>query len=140
MTPVSALRPLFDYGVRVLSSEFWYHEGRWDIHHSLDDAACEHLVKHDVWKHFESGLLFSINDIVCNLVPLEQISGVFEPLAKDPNRAEIMDLLTHEQYFWPFYVNYIPDHFQRIEAAIRWVTEHGYKPVFFHEGFLGGQM
>jgi len=24
-------------------------------------------------------------------------------------------------------------------AAIRWVTEHGYKPVFFHEGFLGGR-
>jgi hypothetical protein len=23
-------------------------------------------------------------------------------------------------------------------VAIHWVTEHGYKPVFFHEGFLGG--
>ena len=53
--------------------------------------------------------------------------------------AEIMDLFTHEQYFWPFYRNYIPDHPQRLDATIRWVTEHGYKPVFFHEGFLGGR-
>jgi hypothetical protein len=50
-----------------------------------------------------------------------------------------MDLFTHEQYFWPFYMNYVPDHPQRVETAIRWVTERGYKPVFFHEGFLGGR-
>ena len=60
-----------------------------------------------------------------------------EPLAADPNRAEIMDLFTHEQYFWPFYARYLPDHAQRLEAAIRWVTERDYKPVLFHEGFLG---
>ena len=48
-----------------------------------------------------------------------------------------MDLFTHEQYFWPFYRNYIPDHFARLDTALRWVTEHGYKPVFLHEGFLG---
>jgi hypothetical protein len=49
-----------------------------------------------------------------------------------------MDIFTHEQYFWPFYSNYLPDHFKRLDVAIRWLTENGYKPVFFHEGFLGG--
>ena len=29
------------------------------------------------------------------------------------------------------------DHFQRVDTALRWVTEQGYKPVFYHEGFLG---
>jgi hypothetical protein len=57
--------------------------------------------------------------------------------SRDANQAEIMDLFTLEQYFWPFYRNYVPDHAQRLDAATRWVTEHGYKPVFFHEGFLG---
>lgn len=33
---------------------------------------------------------------------------------------------------------HIPDHFQRLDTTIRWMTEHGYAPVFFHEGFLGG--
>jgi hypothetical protein len=84
-------------------------------------------------------MVFSRISIVCNSFPVDRIAGVLEPLAKDPNTAEIMDLFTHEQYFWPFYMNYIPDHPKRIETAIRWVTERGYKPVFFHEGFLGGR-
>ncbi|MBM3288066.1 MAG: hypothetical protein FJY88_12050 [Candidatus Eisenbacteria bacterium] len=58
-------------------------------------------------------------------------------LIADSNRAEIMDLFTHEQYFWPFYSNHLPDHGERLDTAIRWVTERGYKPVFYHEGFLG---
>jgi len=67
----------------------------------------------------------------------------FHAHANEPARpyqyapAEIMDLFTHEQYFWPFYSHYLPDHGKRLEVAIRWVTEHGYEPVFFHEGFLG---
>ena len=67
------------------------------------------------------------------------VESVLEPLTRDPNTAEIMDLLTHEQYFWPFYFNYRPDHFQRVDAALRFCTEHGYEPVFLHEGFLGGK-
>ena len=135
----SAFKPLYQYGVRVLSSDFWRRNGKWDINCELSDAVSAYCASHDTWKDFESGLVFSMVDIVCNSVPAARIAATLEPLAKDPNRAEIMDLFTHEQYFWPFYFHYIPDHAQRIETAIRWVTEHGYKPVFFHEGFLGGR-
>ena len=55
------------------------------------------------------------------------------------HRRIFLDLFTHEQYFWPFYRNYLPDHPQRLDTTLRWVTDHGYKPVFFHEGFLGGR-
>ena len=135
----SAFKPLYEYGVRVLSSDFWRRNGKWDVNCELPDDVSAYIASHDAWKDFESGLVFSMVDIVCNSVPANRIAGVLEPLAKDPNRAEIMDLFTHEQYFWPFYFHYIPDHAQRIETAIRWVTERGYKPVFFHEGFLGGR-
>jgi hypothetical protein len=37
-------------------------------------------------------------------------------------------------------MNYLPDHFKRVETAIRWVSEHGYKPALYHEGFLGGRV
>jgi hypothetical protein len=101
---------------------------------------CAYCAAHDVWKDFASGIVFSICDIICNKTPVDRVNAVLEPLAKDPNRAEIMDLFTHEQYFWPFYKDYVPDHFQRLDATLRWVTERGYKPVFFHEGFLGGRV
>jgi len=135
----SALKPLFECGVRVLSGYFRRNDTGWDVNYLIDDARSEYLSRHDALMDFDSGIVFSRVDIVCNSTPVERIVPTLEPLAKDPSQAEIMDLFTHEQYFWPFYSNYLPDHFQRLEAAIRWVTEQGYKPVFFHEGFLGGQ-
>ena len=79
-------------------------------------------------------------DIICNATnatSIENIVPTLDPLLRNPDRAEIMDFFTHEQYFWHFYTNYIPDHFQRLDTAILWATENGYKPVFYHEGFLG---
>ena len=37
------------------------------------------------------------------------------------------------------YANHKPDHFERLDKTIEFVTQHGYEPVFFHEGFLGGR-
>ncbi len=140
MTPHSAFKPLFDRGVRALSGYFSKGDNGYDVNYLWDESTSEYMSHHDAWKDFDSGIVFSRVDIVCNNVPVDQITDTLEPLTRDPNTAEIMDLFTHEQYFWPFYHNYVPDHPQRLDVAIRWVTEHGYKPVFLHEGFLGGRV
>ncbi len=137
MVPPPALPRLAEEGVRVLSGFFGLRAGGHDINYFLDDVRSEQVRVHDCLMDFDTGIVFSQVDIVCNNTPLEQIEPTLAPLLEDPHRAEIMDLFTHEQYFWDFYRNYIPDHPQRIEAAIRFVTEHGYEPVLFHEGFLG---
>ena len=139
MTRHSAFKPLYGRGVRVLTGGFWRSGGRWDINYNWDDVISAYCARHNAWKDFQSGIVFSRSSMTCNLVPLDRIAATLEPLAQDPNTAEIMDLFTHEQYFWPFYFHYIPDHFQRLDTALRWVTERGYKPVFYHEGFLGGR-
>jgi hypothetical protein len=139
MTRPSALRPLTTRGVKALSGYFRLGSGAYDVNYRWNDEVSEYVSRHDAWKDFDSGIVFSRVDIVCNSVPLDKIVSTLEPQIKDPNTAEILDLFTHEQYFWSFYRNYIPDHPQRLDAAIRWVTDHGYKPVFFHEGFLGGR-
>jgi hypothetical protein len=123
-----------NFDVQKTGTPFGY-----DINFQLDAVRSEYLTRHDALKDFASGIVFSKLDIVCNNVPLKEVEPVLERLARDPNNAEIMDLFTHEQYFFPFYFNYKPDHFQRVEAALRFCTEHGYEPVFFHEGFLGGK-
>jgi hypothetical protein len=137
MVQPTAMKPLFECGVRVLSGYFSRVNSGWDVNYLFDDARSEYLSRHDALMDFDSGIVFSKVDIVCNSTPIERIVPTLEPLTKNSDQAEIMDLFTHEQYFWPFYSNYIPDHFQRLETAIHWVTEQGYKPVFFHEGFLG---
>jgi len=138
MVQPAALKPLYDNGVRVLSGYFRRSGGVWDVNYLVDEARSEYMSRHDAMMDFDSGIVFSKVDIVCNSTPIERIVPTLEPLTRDPNQAEIMDIFTHEQYFWPFYSTYIPDHFQRLDTAIRWATERGYKPVFFHEGFLGG--
>jgi hypothetical protein len=138
MLQPAALKPLYENGVRVLSGGFRLVQGNWDINYLLDDDRSEYLSRSDALMDFGSGIVFSNGDITCNNVPLDRIVPTLESETANPGSAEIMDLFTHEQYFWPFYHNYVPDHFQRLDAAIRWVTERGYKPVFFHEGFLGG--
>lgn len=139
MTRPSALRPLTTRGVKALSGYFRKGSGGYDVNYRWNDEVSEYLSRHDAWKDFDSGIVFSRVDIVCNSVPLDKIASTLEPQIKDPNTAEVLDLFTHEQYFWSFYGNYLPDHPQRLDTAIRWATDHGYKPVFFHEGFLGGR-
>ncbi len=134
-----ALAVLVKRGVRMLSTGLWWRdESKWDINYVLDDAQCEYLSTHDALKDFDSGIVFSNADITCNNTPVNQTASTLQKRADDPNTAEIIDLFTHEQYFWDFYKNYIPDHAERLDAAIRWATENGYEPVFFHEGLLGG--
>ncbi len=139
MVQPAALKPLHERGVRALSGFFNQRDGIYDVNYFLDDDRSEYLSRHDALMDFDSGIVFSRVDIVCNNTPVEEVVPVLAPLAENPDTAEIMDLFTHEQYFWPFYRAYRPDHFRRLDVALRWVTENGYKPVFFHEGFLGGE-
>jgi len=132
-----AWKMLYEDGVRVLSAFALPTSHGYDVNYFLDPARSEWLYHHEAIKDFPSGLIFSRVDIVCNNTPVEQIAPTLQPLYDNPRQAEIMDLFTHEQYFWPFYPRFVPDHAERLKQTIHWVTEHGYEPVFFHEGFLG---
>ncbi|MEW6357394.1 MAG: hypothetical protein AB1696_13775 [Planctomycetota bacterium] len=137
MLQPAVLPVLVERGVRVLSGTARTTSGGYDVNYMLDEARSDYLSRHDALKDFVSGIVYSHIDICCNNVPLDQTKARLEPLLTDPDNAEIMDLFTHEQYFWPFYQRHVPDHADRLNAAIGFCAEHGYKPVFFHEGFLG---
>jgi hypothetical protein len=107
----------------------------YDINYCMDDARSAYLSRHDLLKDFSSGLLFSRCDIVCNNTTVEKVEATLRPLMLNPATSEIMDIITHEQYFWPFYKDYRHDHFARCEATIRFCSDNGYAPVFFHKEF-----
>ena len=75
----------------------------------------------------------------CNLVPLEvipaRLAKAFAGSAEVGN--EIFDFASHEQYSFPYYHNYIPDHLERIAKAAELMAENGCKPVFFAQGYMG---
>jgi hypothetical protein len=77
----------------------------------------------------------------CNLVPLDVIPGRLEnSLAGSAlSGNEAFCLASHEQYSFPYYHNYIPDHMERLSKSIEVMIEAGCKPVFFSDGFLGNE-
>ena len=86
----------------------------------------------------DSGLFRMPVDFFCNCQAITQIRDTLQKCIAKPWK-DTVNIGTHEQYSFPFYANYIPDHFERIETALRIVTENGYKPVFFHENLLGSK-
>ena len=129
--------PLFKRGVRTLSGYFIKSSrGNWVVSFQLPDNVCRYMLDHEGYYDFNSGLAFSKLHIVCNNVTKDRTKPTLQSFANNPNTSQMIDFLTHEQYFWPFYKNYLPDHFERLDAAIGFAVEQGHKPVWHHEGFF----
>jgi len=110
------------------------------VSYYLDDEKTTYLSKHDYWKDTLTGIIFIRHDIVINDVKLDEIVPHLNEVAKDPHQSEIMELMIHEYCFYPDNQAYQPDFKEKVITAIEWVTNKGYKPVFFDEGFVGAQM
>ncbi|MBE6358648.1 MAG: hypothetical protein E7057_05305 [Lentisphaerae bacterium] len=82
---------------------------------------------------------FASTALTCNLTPLAQTPGELAKIfaAGEACGAEAFMAGSHEQYTFPYYPNYLPDHMERMECAARVMTEYGCKPVFFNDGVLG---
>lgn len=140
MAPVASFKPLAAKGVRTLSGYFRPDAtGKYDVNYCMDDATSKYIYENDRWRDFGSGITFSKIDLIVNCTPIQDIVPTLESVDANPRQNEVIDLLTHEQYFWPFYKNYLPDHPERMDTTLRWVTEKGYEPVWFHEGLLGNR-
>ena len=134
-----AWKPLYDHGSRVICGYFRRSSRKgekWLVSYGMDDARSEWLSQHNVLKDHASGLMFSRLGLRVDSTPLDKIVPSLEPIAADPHQGELIDLLTHEQYFWPFYRRYLPDHWQRMERAIELVTQRGYQPTLLEHGLL----
>ena len=78
--------------------------------------------------------------VLCgNLVPIEEVPKKIAAAMKDveSNGVEALSYASHEQYTFPSYPNYIPDHLDRLALAARLFKENGFTPVFFNDGILG---
>ncbi len=100
-----------------------------------------YLKKHGIYFDPALGIFFfGSSGCCCNLVPLAEIPKRYAAVFKNAEcfGTEAFGGGSHEQYSFPYYPNYIPDHMKRIEEAVRcMVADGGCKPVFFHDGLLG---
>ncbi|MGI6337056.1 MAG: hypothetical protein ACOXZM_08395 [Eubacteriales bacterium] len=88
------------------------------------------------------GVFFFSGHCCCNLTPIPVIEERTRKVLEQSKRTGqlVYGLASHEQYSFPYYPNYIPDHLERIEIACRLMYEAGCKPVFFAKGLLGNEV
>jgi len=141
-----AIKALTDRGVRVLEGQFinprtgiddgGTPEMICDIGYfmNLDDA--RYLEAQRKMWDFRHNVAYCKGDCTANLWTPAQIREMVTQVANS-TQGDTLSIATHEQYTFPHYFNYLPDHCERVETDIRTATELGYKPVFFAQGFFG---
>ena len=134
MVRPDAYQVFADRGVKTLIGGFYEKYPR--IDYRLPGSVCRYLVDNFGWYHFDCGIVFQQGDAYCgNKVKLADTFTKLSAKMTHENQSEVLNLTTHEQYTWPFYKNYIPDHLERLDAALRIAVEHGYQPSWFHDDF-----
>lgn len=102
-------------------------------YHYEKDMACGACDKHIFYDRFHDLYLFD-NTACCNH---DDVSTLQKKIASIAPEQHVITIMTHEQYTYPDYFNYIPDHLERIETACRLATEYGFKPAWYTLGLLG---
>ena len=104
-----------------------------------DQEENSYLARHKVYYNPAIDMYIQLGTVCCNLltqdVIRERIAAQLELNGK--YGVETYSFASHEQYSFPFYPNYIPDHLDRIALTARLFHEAGYKGVFYPEGLFG---
>ena len=83
----------------------------------------------DFWKDNREDIQFCHTDMVLNAIELENVIGWMDSYMANRPNSGFMHPMIHEEYYYPDYVNYIPDCGQRVLTAIRHLYEKGYRSV-----------
>jgi hypothetical protein len=130
---VEGCRALRDAGYKALAGYFVVEKDQEPVSYYLDQDKKLNLSKRVAWKDHKEGIIFSRINIVINSHKLEEIVPYLDEIKKDPHRSAYMDVMIHEQYFYPTYTAYQPDYRQKVMTTVKWAAEKGYKPAFLSE-------
>lgn len=134
---IDGCRALRDSGYTALAGYFVVEEGEEPVSYYLDDEKKLNLNKRIAWRDNLEGIIFSRINIVINNHELDRIVPYLDSIRKNPHKSAYMDVMIHEQYFYPDYKDYQPDFREKVLTTIRWVTDNGYQPAFLSECLFG---
>ncbi len=126
-------RGLRDGGYTGLAGYFNVGAHESPVSYYLDMDERRHLNERFIWRDNKEGIIFSRIAIVINNSKLDKIVPYLNSLKVGAHKPGYIDLMIHEQYFHPDYVEYQPDYRQKVMTAVKWATENGYKPAFLSE-------
>ena len=126
-------RALKDAGYKGLLGYFNADDDLPAVSYYLDLEKRRHLKKRFIWREPTEGIIFIRSSIVLDKKPLQEIVPFLDEYQKNSRKPPYVDLLVHEQYYYPFYHNYQPDYCARLETAVQWAVNNGYTPAFLSD-------
>jgi len=138
--PKDAIVALRDRGIETLVALFDWPggEGRCTTGYYLSQEECDYCDTRGAWHDPVTGLTFVRCTAVVNALEVDAIGSHLETRTASPHTGDMVELLIHEQYFRKELALYQPTVTDKVRTALRWVTDRGYEPVFWSDGFLGG--
>jgi hypothetical protein len=130
---VEGTRALRDCGYTGLAGYFNVGARESPVSYYLDIDQRRHLNERFIWRDNKEGIIFSRIAIVINNSKLDKIIPYLNSLKSGTHKPGYIDLMIHEQYFHPDYVEYQPDYRQKVMTAVKWASDNGYKPAFLSE-------
>lgn len=130
---VEGCRGLRDAGYKCLPCDFNVDNNLAPCSFYLDVDQRRHINKRLIWRDNKEGLIFVRCTIIIDTHKLENIVPFLDNVKKDPHSSAYIDLLIHEQYFYPFYRAYQPDYRQKVLTAVKWAADNGYSPALLEE-------
>lgn len=129
---VEACRALRDQGYTTLAGYFNVDDNAAPVSYYLTVEQRRHLKNRFIWRDNKEGIIFSRIALVVNTVNSDQVLPYLGNVKKTFN-PHYIDLMIHEQYFYPDYASYQPDFKEKVMKAVKWAVDNGYKPGFLKE-------
>jgi len=130
---VEGSRALRDLGYKGQLGYFNVDDELPAVSYYLDVEQRRHIKKRFVWKDNREDIVFIRSSIVIDKTGLGDIRPHLDGYRAKGGLPPYVDLLVHEQYYYPFYFNHQPDLMDRIRTAVGWAANNGYEPKFLEE-------
>ncbi|MEG0766115.1 MAG: hypothetical protein RR482_00220 [Clostridia bacterium] len=133
-TTEAGIRALYDCGVRALMGLFLLTDtGEPSLCYGASRAFFDQVRRYAFARDPKTGMVYFPCDIVLNAYTPQEIPHVLDDMAARYPHRPFIDLLIHEQYFYPDYCDYLPDYRERVLAGVAWCERHGFTPGFAEE-------
>ena len=90
----------------------------------------KHIGSRNLWMNHKTKILHARIDLVLNTIKYTELEESLYEIYNDPHRSGFIELMIHEQYFYPGYKRYIPEFERLVLDSAKWVKEKGYSGTF----------
>ncbi len=108
-----------------------YENGQPIVSHHLNREQVAHAEHRCFWVDTEEDVVFAKLHMILNAGDLtaDRVEAFLDDLITRPAESGFIQMVIHEQHFYPDYVAYEPDYGDRILTMAKWMQEHGYESV-----------